>query len=339
MTKATLRDVARLAEVHYTTVSRALNPDTAHLVNGRTLRRVLAAAEEIGYRPNVIARSLRTRRTSMIGVLVSDISSSIVGGITLGIEDVLVPAGFLTLVLNASEVDDDASRVEALMSRGVDGLIVSAARTNSSIYQDIATSGVPVVLANRRLADGSLSSVTSDDAAGVSAAVDHLVHLGHSRIVHLRGPRDTSTARSRETGFREAMHRHGIEATASLSEPVHSYTSEEGRRVMLSVLDGPFPPTAVVAANDSVAVGCYDALRERGLRCPEDVSVVGFNNIPLVDKLSPPLTTVSVPHRQIGQESARILLEQLENPVTGPKSVLLPVSLVVRQSTAAPAES
>lgn len=338
MTKATLHDVAKLAGVHYATASRALGGSTAHLVNVRTVERVVQAAAALGYVPNSAARSLRIRRTATLGVLVNDISASIVGELVRGIEDVVIPAGYLTLVVNSDDDESrEAARVDSLVARNIDGLVVTSARFSTSKFDELAATGLPVVLANRRLAASQLPSVTGDDASGILAAVDHLAALGHTRIAHVAGPAESSTGRGRAEAFRQAMQRHGLPLDEGLVTVASAYTSEEGRARLGGLLAERRDFTAVVAANDALAIGGYDALRDAGLDCPRDMSIVGFNNIPLTDKLRPALTTVSVPHREIGREAARILLAAIESEETTSKAVLLPVSLIVRESTAAPA--
>lgn len=337
MTKATLRDVAKLAGVHYATASRALRETTAHLVNERTMERVVHAAAALSYVPNSAARSLRSRRTATLGVLVNDISASIVGEVVRGIEDVAIPGGYLTMVVNS---DDDETRqwarVDSLVARNIDGLIVTSATFHTSKFDELAANGLPVVLANRRLSTSSLSSVTGDDASGVAAAVDHLASLGHTRIAHVAGPDESSTGRVRAEAFRQAIRRHGLVRDEGLITRATGYSSDAGHAQLAALLRERRDFTAVVAANDTLAIGGYDAFRDAGLECPRDISIVGFNNIPLTDKLRPALTTVSVPHREIGREAARILLDTIESGETEPRAVLLPVSLTVRESTAPP---
>ena len=167
-------------------------------------------------------------------------------------------------------------------------------------------------------------------------AVRHLAELGHRRILHLAGPQTTSTGVVRSRAFRGAVRDHGLDDDPALIAACDLWDESEGARVLRSVLDAGTDFTAIVAGNDLIALGCYDVFRERGISCPADVSVVGFNDMPLLDKLEPPLTTVAVPHHQIGVEAARMLLESINEPERPSRSVLLPVSLVVRGSTAAP---
>ncbi|HEX5494492.1 MAG TPA: LacI family DNA-binding transcriptional regulator [Mycobacteriales bacterium] len=337
MRRPTLRDVAERAGVHPATASRALNPQTRELVNDETAKRVIRVAKSLGYRPNPIARSLKTARSASVGVVIPDLTNPLFPPIVRGVEDELSPAGYNAWIVNTdNDPEREAAQIESLRSRQVEGLIVAAARREHPLLEEFAAEGMPIVLVNRRLDRTDIPAVTADDAAGVATAVDHLVGLGHRRIAHLAGPPQTSTGMGRLRAYRQALRDHGIDDDARLTATCASWTQAEGARAVRSLLDGGAEFTAVLAGNDLLALGCYDALEERGLACPESVSVVGFNDIPFVDRLRPPLTTVRIPHYQIGVEAARMLLDTLRDPDRHPHSVLLPVTLVVRQSTAAP---
>ena len=334
----TLRDVAREAGVHPATVSRALNPATRSLVNGDTVARVVRVAESLGYRPNPIARSLKTSRSATVGLVIPDLTNPLFPPIVRGIEDVLGPAGYNALVVNT---DNDSAReeshVEALRSRQVEGLIVATARLQHPLLDRLHDEGVRMVLINRRTDNDAIPSVTPDDASGIAAAVGHLAALGHRRVAHLAGPADTSTGLVRERAFLEALRDHGLDDDPGLVARCSRWTEDEGARALRSLLDAGLDFTAVVAGNDLLALGCYDVFRERGIDCPGDLSVVGFNDMPYLDKLRPPLTSIRVPHYDVGAEAARMLLEILQDPTRHPRSVLLPISLAERASTAVPA--
>ncbi|QWZ07132.1 LacI family transcriptional regulator [Nocardioides panacis] len=336
MSTPTLRDVAEAAGVHAATASRALNPETRRLVNSDTARRVIKAAEALGYQPNPIARSLKTSKSGTIGLVLPDLTNPLFPPIVRGIEDVLGPAGFSALIVNT---DNDPAReqqqVMTLRSRQVEGLIVATARLEHPLLQQLHEQGVRMVLVNRRTDDLDVPSITPDDARGVELAVEHLVKLGHTRIAHLAGPQSTSTGVVRARAFHSALRGHGLDDDPALLVTCDYWSEEEGARALRQVLDGGAEFTAVVAGNDLIALGCYDVFAERGIDCPGEVSVVGFNDMPFLDKLRPPLTTVAVPHHQIGVEAGRMLLESIHEPDRSPRSVFLPLSLVVRGSTAA----
>ncbi len=331
---ATLRDVARLAGVHPGTVSRALNPQTRALVNERTARRVLDAAKELGYRPNPIARGLRTNRSNTIGVLVPDLMNPLFAAVVRGIEDGLREGGYTPLIANT---DNDAERervaYEAMSARQVDGFIAATARRDHWLLADRVRAGVKVVLVNRRVDSDALPAVTGDDRLGVGLAVEHLARLGHRRIAHLAGSQTLYTGWSRHMGFIDAMEANGLEPDPDLIVFSDAFTEREGARCSVELLTRRRDFTAVVAGNDLLALGCYDALEQAGLRCPEDVSVVGYNDMPFVDRFSPPLTTVRVPHYELGANAAALMLEQLRGTDMPPRQLLLAPELVIRGST------
>jgi LacI family transcriptional regulator len=334
--RATLRDVARIAGVHPGTVSRALNPATEALVRDETVQRVRQVAEELGYRPNPLARGLKTNRSYTIGVIVPDIQNPLFPPIIRGLDDRLGQAGYTPLIANT---DNDPARervdFEAMRTRAVDGFITATARLDHELLDEIAGVGVPLVLVNRRVEDGSLPSATADDRAGVRLAVEHLTALGHTRIAHLGGPLNVSTGHQRSEGFREAMEAAGLDG--SLVRAGRAFTEPEGARLcedLLAAGGAGGDVSAIVAGNDLMALGCYDVFAARGIRCPDDISVVGFNDMPFVDRFAPPLTTVRIPHYEIGVAAAQLLLDLLAGKEDGASEVVLQPELIVRGSTA-----
>jgi LacI family transcriptional regulator len=332
--RATLRDVARIAGVHPGTVSRALNPATEALVRDETVRRVREVAEQLGYRPNPLARGLKTNRSYTIGVIVPDIQNPLFPPIIRGLDDRLGAAGYTPLIANT---DNDPAReridFEAMRARAVDGFVTATARLDHELLDELAHLGTPLVLVNRRVEDGSLPSATADDRAGVRLAVEHLVALGHTRIAHLGGPQDVSTGRQRCEGFVAAMEAAGLDA--SRIHTGRAFTEPEGARLCHALLADGEPVTAIVAGNDLMALGCYDVFAERGIACPHEISVAGFNDMPFADRFAPPLTTVRIPHYEIGVAAAQLLLDILRGEHDGPTEVVLQPELVVRGSTAA----
>jgi LacI family transcriptional regulator len=337
-TSVTIRDVARLAEVHPGTVSRALNEQTRALVNEETAARVLRAADQLGYRPNPIARGLKTNRSYTIGVMIPDLTNPLFPPIVRGIEDQLGDAGYTLLIVNTdNDPERERSHIDAMRARQVDGFIAATARLDVELLHEAAAGGTPLVLVNRSLEDGSLPAVTVDDRRGIALAVDHVVKLGHRRIGHVAGPQNVSTGHRRYLGFLEAMAAAGLEVSPDQVSFADAFTESEGVRACREVLSHEPRLTAIVAANDRLAIGCYDALDAHGLSCPDDVSIVGFNDMPFIDRLRPPLTSVRIPQREIGSVAADLLLEQLSDGAVPAREILLEPSLIVRASTAAPA--
>ncbi|HEX8007825.1 MAG TPA: LacI family DNA-binding transcriptional regulator [Trebonia sp.] len=337
---ATLRDVAAAARVHPATASRALNPGTRLLVSEETARRVTEAAERLGYRPNPVARSLRTRRSHTIGVLIPDLNNPLFPPIVRGLEDRLAAHGYVALIGN-TDADERRERMvfDQMRARHVDGYVLATATLhNNPVLAEAAEAELPVVLMNRTAQGYPFSSVSADSEQGVRAAVTHLASLGHTRIGHIAGPQEISTGVSRLRGFLDGMRSRGLPASDSQIVYASGYSIEAGLRSCHELLERDSELTAIVAANDMLAVGCYAAFDELGLRCPEDVSVIGFNDMPFIDRLRPPLSTVRFPHYQLGTEAAKLLLEQIDDGGDGPVKILyLAPELVVRGSTASPA--
>jgi len=282
-----------------------------------------------------MARSLRTNRSMSVAVLVPDLTNPFFPPIVRGAEKVLSGLGYMTLVVNT---DDDAKRQAALLQslrgRKVDGFIVATAHRDDAQLDEARVQGVPIVLVNRRTDSPGFASIVGDDHSGIKQAVQHLLDLGHRNIGHVAGPSGTTTGHARLRAFQQTLNDAGFPADSVTL--ANSFTEVDGARAMRLLLAEHPQITAVVAANDLIALGCLDALAEAGLRCPQDMSLVGFNDMPLADRVSPALTTIHVPHHAIGGEAARVLLELLGDPQLPPKSVTLPVNLVVRGSTAPP---
>ncbi len=332
---ATLRDVAAAARVHPATASRALNPETRILVSEDTARRVIEAAGKLGYRPNAVARSLRTRRSHTVGVLIPDLNNPLFPPIVRGLEDRLADAGYVALLGN-TDADPGRERTlfEQMRARHVDGFALATATLRDQLLAEAATAEVPLVLMNRLAPEYGFPSVAADNERGARLAVSHLAQLGHSRIAHIAGPQEASTGVDRLQGFRDGMATHGLKVDESLVAYARRYTVEEGTRCCRDLLAGQGEFTAITAANDMLAVGCYAALDESVRQCPEDISVIGFNDMPFIDRLRPPLTTVRFPHYQLGTEAAELLLERI-NGIQGPGKIrYLAPELVVRGSTA-----
>jgi LacI family transcriptional regulator len=333
----TIREVARLAQVHPGTVSRALNEQTRALVNQETAERVLRAAEQLGYQPNPIARGLKTSRSYTVGVLIPDLTNPLFPPIMRGIEDRLGDAGYTLLIVNTdNDADRERSQMAAMRARQVDGFIAATARLDRELLAEAAAGGAPLVLVNRSLEDGSVPAVTVDDRHGTALAVDHIVGLGHRVIGHVAGPQNVSTGHRRYLGYLEAMARHDLPAPAAQATFADAFSEAAGARACLELMQRTDRVTAIVAANDRLAIGCYDALDQLELRCPQDVSIVGFNDMPFVDRLRPSLTTVRVPQREIGSVAADLLLRQLGDQEGRVEEVLLEPTLIVRESTAPP---
>ncbi|MGH8980956.1 MAG: LacI family DNA-binding transcriptional regulator [Acidimicrobiales bacterium] len=330
----TLRDVAKAAGVHPGTASRALSDSTRSLVRRETVDRVTAAANALGYKPNLLARSFKTRRTRSVGIVIPDINNPLFPPMVRGIEDFLFGHGYVALLANTENDPERQARIFAgMVDRRVDGLVLASAMRRDASVESLAEQGIPIVLVNRVVENRAYSSVSVHDAAGIALVVEHLRALGHVRVAHIAGPQSMSTGHARYEGFLASMEATGTAAEEGLVAFADSFTIAEGDRHAAAILARPNRPTAIVAGNDMLALGCYGALERAGLRCPEDVSVVGFNDMPFIDRLDPPLTTVRIPHYELGAQAAELLLGHLEHPESPSRAISLAPTLVVRRST------
>jgi LacI family transcriptional regulator len=335
--RATLREVAQQAGVHPATASRALNEATRSLVAEETAARVLEAARLLAYRPNHLARGLKTRRSATIAVVLPDLTNPLFPPIVRGIEDLLGAEGYVALVANTDNDDERERRVfEEMRNRHVDGLIAATARRHHPVLLETAEAGIPLVLVNRVMDEHLCSSVSVDDASGIRDALAHLVSLGHRRIAHIAGPQELSTGQGRYQGYLDGMSEAGLPVDDVLVAFATSFSEEEGYRCSEELFGRRRRFTAVLAANDMLALGVVRSLAGRSLACPSDISLVGFNDMPFMDRVAPPLTTVHLPHYDVGQQAARLLLERIRDHEAPVEALLLPPSLVVRASTAPP---
>ena len=334
---ATLAEVAKAAGVHPSTASRALNAHTRAKVSAGTAAQVMGAARRLGYQPNSLARGLRMSRTLTVGMLVPDITNPLFPPIARGIEDRLRRNG-LTLVLANTDNDDDKERAlfDAMVARRVDGLILATARRQYPLLTEVADRGLPCVLVNRTTDDTAVPAVLGDDHAGIGQAVRHLVELGHRRIAHVGGTQTVSTGVTRYSSFLSWMRQHGLEPDPRLVVIAEWFQEERGAEAFRKLFARGAGFTAVVCGNDLIALGGYDVLRERGLTCPDDISIVGYNDTPFNDKFSPALTSVRIPQYHIGYRVADLLLEIMEDSDYQLADLHLKPQLMVRGSTAPP---
>jgi LacI family transcriptional regulator len=303
------------------------------MVRPETVDRVRRAAADLGYRVNRMARGLKMNRSFTIGMLIPDITNPFFPPVVRGAEDALAEDGF-TLILANTDNDEAKERrhLSGMLERQVDGLLLAMARRRDPLVEELRGGPTPVVLVNRTIDRGGVCAVIPDDQAGMTIAVEHLYQLGHRRIAHVAGPSNTSTGARRAAGFAAAMGLLGLAGSAV--GRASAFGESAGRQAAGPLFARRPRPTAFVAANDLIALGAIEAGEEAGLRCPDDFSVVGFNDMPFVDRFRPALTTIRIPEYEIGRRAARMLLGRIEHPEQKPETVLIAPELVVRQSTA-----
>lgn len=338
--KVNIKDVAARADVHPSTVSRVMNPETRSMVSERVAERVTRIAGEMGYTRSPLASGLRTGRSFTIGVIIPDLSNPMFPPIVRGIERTLEAEGYIAILADSDNSQKSERAIfDSMKSRRIDGLILATAHIEDPIVEDCIEEQLPVVLVNRTIDTHDVSEVINNDELGIQLAVSHLIELGHKQIAFLGGPQNISTGRDRYRAFRNLADNGQFELDPDLCASCTAFTEAAGHTSMLGILDCNKPFSAVVAANDLLALGCYDALEERGVSCPGDVSVTGFNNMPFVDRFSPPLTSLHIPHDELGVRAANLLLAEIRDSDAPRTTIRLDPVLVVRGSTAAPGQA
>jgi len=335
MARVTLKDVAEHVGVDVSTVSRALSTDRSNLVNPVTRMRVTQAAEQLGYRGNLQASALRRGRTQTIGVVVADLSNPFIGPVLRGISQGLDGRRLLPIMTESRDSSETLERVcDLLLAQRVDGVICTAGRTADRATLKRLAQETPTVLAVRRWANSKITNVSHNDVDGGRLAAEHLLSLGHTRVAQLVGPIDIGSFEDRTSGFAEKIAQASGECLA-IEGGAHLPTFDAGRDLMTRLLDtaGDDLPTAVFAQNDSMAVGAMHLANERGVNCPEDISIIGYNDAPLTAHLTPALTTIRLPGYEAGRVAAELVVSLIEQPELPPSSLMLAPELVVRQST------
>jgi LacI family transcriptional regulator len=331
-----IRLIAQRAGVHVSTVSRALNPKTRTRLSHEVATRILKIASDLSYTRNPLAVGLKTRRSFTVGVIVPDLTNPLFPPIVRAVERTLGKEGYVTILADSdNNRQTEAAILESLQARQVDGLILATAWLQDDIVSKCQEQNVPFVLVNRTVLDAGVTSVVTNDVHGIHLAVDHLLQLGHRKLAYVGGPLNTSTAVGRRTGFFAALKAYRLTAREKLVVDCPSFTVQAGAaaaRELLATSNRSF--TAIVAANDMLALGCYDALAESGLKCPQDISITGYNDMPFADRFNPPLTTLRIPHDQIGVQSSLLLLRMMRDPKVNVPSLHLEPLLVIRGSTA-----
>ena len=330
----TIRDVAKRAGVSTTTVSHVIN--STRKVDPATAARVDAAIAELGYRPNALARSMRRGQTHTVGVVIPDIANPFFGDLARWLEDALFEAGYSAIICNSDGDDRKESRyLDVLLSKKVDGLLLIAASQPSERLRHIVETGPPTIVVDRELDDLPLSQVMVENHRGGYLAGRHLLELGHRDVAVIAGPGGLGTSARRLDGFRNAFEEVDLRIG---SERVFrgDFRAASGRTAMEAILDDARPPTAVFAENDLMALGALSAAHAAGADIPGQVSIVGFDGIAFGADVTPPLTTVAQSTADVAAAAVELLFDQLRDGSAPPRQVELPVTLVVRGSSAGP---
>jgi DNA-binding LacI/PurR family transcriptional regulator len=334
-----LKDVARVAGVSVSTVSRVLTGSP--LVNDETRARVKRAMEELDYRPNRVARRLRrdTARASLIGLIVPDIQNPFFAELVRGVESIAQKHGYMVFLGNSDEDGANEKRyVDLMRAESVDGLILPPSSDIAQTVSGLARAGLPVVCVDRRLPKVALDTVIADNVHGAQEAVEHLLRIGHRRIGFVGGRPQLSTTQERLQGYRLALEEHGVAFDAALVREGDSRQSG-GRHMARELLTLSEPPTALLVGNNLMTLGALETIHAMGLRIPDDVAIVGYDDMPWALALNPPLTAVRQPSYEIGRRGAELLLQRIDDPKRSTSLVVLQPELVVRESCGAGKET
>lgn len=330
--KPSLIDVARRAKVNISTVSRVLNGTGK--ISEETRARVLKVMRDTGYKPNRVARRLRTTdgNSHLLGLIIPNIQNIFFADLARGVEDVAYRNNFAVLLCN---YDEDEARerfyLDVMQAESVDGIILPPIHEHDPAVLQVVKSGVPVVCVDRSLSSGNLDRVEVDNHRGSFEAVTHMISRGHRRIGLIGGPADSSTGRERLNGYRDAHHAAGLPLRNELMRH-GDYKQGTGRTLASELLSLADPPTALFVCNGLMTAGALEEIASRGLKIPRQVAIVGFDELPLASVFNPPLSVVRQPAYEVGKCAAELLLKRIEDPQRPATSLRLVPDLIVRKS-------
>lgn len=332
--RMTIKDVANRAGVSITTVSHVINH--TRFVSEELIQRVQAAMEELNYQPNTLARSLRMGETKTIGLIVPDNSNPFFAEVSRIIEDIGFEKGYGVFLCNSDGIlEKEAAYIRMLIAKQVDGIIFIAAENTQENLIDLTSRNFPVVVVDRDLPDSAIDVVLVNNEMGGCDAVNYLLNLGHIRIACITGPSQLTPNAARVEGYRLALHNAGIPVQEELVVP-GDFRSLSGEKAMERLLQLDEPPTAVFACNDLMAIGALRTLRNHNLRVPEDISVIGFDDISMSVEVTPALTTIAQPIAELSTCAAELLIKRIQdggkNEVA--QRIILDTRLVIRDSCA-----
>lgn len=329
----TIQDVAKLAGISTATVSRVLN-NYPH-IREDVRDRVLVAIKHLNYEPNRVAQRLRANRSRLIGIVVTDITNPFFNAIMASIEAVFFDQGFSVLMSNTNAIPrKELDYLHMMENEEIAGLIIAPSSENVDQVAEMAEAGLPIVVLDRRMPNARVDMVLADNVAGAQSAIDHLVSLGHRRIGHIGGRMALSSGRERYEGYKLAMEKHGLpiaDGWVRFGDQQHA----SGYARALELLDETHPPTAWFVANNMMTLGALNAIHDRGKHIPDDIAIVGFDDMPWSISLNPPLTVVAQPTLEIGQLASNMLLERIEQPELPSRMVVLDTKLIIRASCGA----
>ena len=324
----TIRDVARHAGVSSATVSRVMSSKPQ--VDQETRRRVLAVVEELGYRPNRVARSLRRERTQIFGLIISDIQNPFFTSLVRAIEDVAYQHGYGVLLCNSDEdKDKEGLYVDLMCGERVAGVVITPTCETNGASRRLIKANIPVVAVDRRCLDEEVDTVVIDNAAAAFEVVSQLISRGHRRIGAVVGPISMTTGHERREGYEKALKAHGLGLVPELLR-MGAPKEEFGYLSTMELLDLPDPPTALFLANNKVTMGALRAITKRGLRVPDDIGLASFDLMDWMDVIKTGLIVVAQPTYDLGHTAAELLLERIEGDTRPAREVVLKATVVTQ---------
>jgi LacI family transcriptional regulator len=330
----TIQDVAKLAGVAPITVSRVLT--NSGYASEETRTRVESAAATLGYVPNTLARGLRSKRTQTLALVMTDITNPFFTLIARWVEDAASNAGYTVIFCNTDESEEEEDKyVNILVQKQVDGILLVPACSNSKSVKFLQSNGIPMVLIDRSIPGIGIDIVRGDSEQGGYELTRHLIGLGHTHIVTITGPREVSTSQDRVSGYERSMKEAGLEAFIQVY--YGSYNQASGYRLAGQAMAlGPHP-TAIFGTNNFISIGVLKALKDAGLGVPEDVSVVGFDDLPAYMVVDPVLTVAAQPAYEMGSQATELLLKRITGDLPeSNQTVILPTQLIIRRSSGPP---
>lgn len=325
----TMKDVAKVAGVHPTVVSRVLNNDTTLKIRKETREKILKAVKELDYVPNRSAQNLKKNETKMLGLIIPDFSNPVYAEIIHGAEDQAAQEGYSLMVSSTRQKNDQKETLSRTLEGRTDGLMIAISDVEDEEVVELKKDKKPFLLINRYI-EGVDNYVILNDRNAGKLATKHLIDLGHKRIAHITGPMDTSTGKERAKGFEEALEASDYE---EIFIEQAGYSIENGYKAMLNLLEHENPPTAVFAGSILIALGAMRAAREKNMDIPNDISIISLHDVPFASVLHPPLTTIKMPLYEMGKEAVKIIVSVIKGKERDTALTIDGGKLMIREST------
>lgn len=330
MKRSTLKEVAKLAGVSTATVSNALN-ETKY-VSEEVKDKINRAIEELNYQPNIVAKSLRVQESRIIGVLISDVANPFFSIVVRGIEEELSKSNYSILLCNTdSSVEKERKYLEVMIGKRVDGLVVSSAGNTGDYFRSLDKTGVPIVFLNRCPEFMNSDVIMTNNIQGAYSATEHLIRHGYCKIAIITGPSSISTGKDRLIGYKRALEDYGVALSDSLVKE-GLFTIQSGYDKMKELMEQETKPDAVFISNNSMTLGAYKYLKEAGIRIPDQIAVLGYDDPDWADIVEPPITTVRQPAYQLGVHAANLMLARINEKQVKREIMYMDTTLIIRRS-------